>query len=196
MAEHLCIFPSAWLKAEHGAQLQGCVSARHKQRLDQRSSPRDAQGTPHTMVDDVVVHQLLHQADARLSVWGFLVVNQPVRELLRHEAVGVSSEVVTPVLNELSIVQAKPGERNGQRAQLAQQGHLGSIAQPSVENPAVGWDSWRAPSDLKVMSNFFYKLHQSIPRSLFSASPLLPLPLCALCDCLHQTHFEPCMTLC
>lgn len=145
VAEHLCIFPSAWLKAEHRAQLQGCASARHEQRLDQRSSPGDALRMPHTMVDDVMVHQLLHQADARLSIWGFLVVNQPVRELLRHEAVGVSSEVVTPVLNELSIMQAKPGERNGHRAQLAWRGHLNSIAQPSLENLPMSWDSWKAP---------------------------------------------------
>lgn len=107
------------------------------------------------MVDDVVVHQLLHQADARLSIWGFLVVNQPVRELLRHKAVGISSEVVTPVLNELPIVQAKPGERNGHRAQLARHGHLNSIAQPSLGNLPMGWDSWKAPSDLKIMCNLF-----------------------------------------
>ena len=58
-----------------------------------------------------MVHQLLHEADARLSVRRFLVVDQPVCELLRHEAVWVCSEVVTPVLNELPVMEAKPREK-------------------------------------------------------------------------------------
>lgn len=71
------------------------------------------QRNPPTVVDDVVVHQLLHEADARLPVRGFFMVDQPVRKLLGHEAVGVGSEVVAPVLNELPIVEAKPGEKDG-----------------------------------------------------------------------------------
>lgn len=60
-----------------------------------------------------MVHQLLHEADARLSVRRFFVVDQPVGELLRHEAVWVCSEVVASVLNELPIVEAKPREKDG-----------------------------------------------------------------------------------
>lgn len=71
------------------------------------------QRNPPTVMDDVMVHQLLHEADARLSVRCFFVVDEPVCELLRHEAVWVRSEVVTSVLNELPIVEAKPREKDG-----------------------------------------------------------------------------------
>lgn len=56
-----------------------------------------------------MIHQLLHEADAGLAVGRFLVVDEPVRELLGHEAVGVRPQVVPPVLDQLPIVEAKPG---------------------------------------------------------------------------------------
>lgn len=101
------------------------------------------------MVDDVVVHQLLHEADARLSVWCFFVVNQPVCELLGHEAVWVRSEVITSVLNELPIMEAKPRKKDSCAQQLLQ-GNLGLITQhlPSLEKMLMIWEFWPAPSDL------------------------------------------------
>lgn len=56
-----------------------------------------------------MIHQLLHEADAGLTVGRFLVVDEPVRELLGHEAVGVCPQVVPPVLDQLPIVETKPG---------------------------------------------------------------------------------------
>lgn len=61
------------------------------------------------MVDDVVIHEFLHQADGSLTVGCFLVVDEPVRELLGHEAVGICPQVVPPVLHQLPIVETKPG---------------------------------------------------------------------------------------
>lgn len=61
------------------------------------------------MVDDVVVHQLLHEADGGLAVGRVLVLHQPVRELLGHEAVGVRAQVEPPVLDQLPIVETEPG---------------------------------------------------------------------------------------
>lgn len=66
-------------------------------------------GGTHTVVDDVVIHQLLHEADAGLAVGRFLVLDEPVRELLGHKAVGVRPQVVPPVLDQLPIVETKPG---------------------------------------------------------------------------------------
>lgn len=66
------------------------------------------------MVDDALVQKLLHDLDGRVSVRGLLVLNEPVDELLGHEAVGVRSQVVPPVLDHLPLVEPQPDiQRSG-----------------------------------------------------------------------------------
>lgn len=61
-----------------------------------------------TVVDDALVQKLLHDLDGRVSVRGLLVLNEPVDELLGHEAVGVRAQVVPPVLDHLPLVEPQP----------------------------------------------------------------------------------------
>lgn len=57
-----------------------------------------------TMVNDVVVHQVLQEADCGGSVRSLLVAHDPVDQLLRHKAVGVRSQMVAPVLDQLPVM--------------------------------------------------------------------------------------------
>lgn len=62
-----------------------------------------------TVVDDALVQQPLHDADGCVSIRRLLVVQQPVDQLSAHEAVGVSPQVVAPVLDHLPLVEPQPG---------------------------------------------------------------------------------------
>lgn len=62
-----------------------------------------------TVVNDVMVHEVLQEADSGGSVGSLLVAHDPVDQLLRHEAVGVCSQVVAPVLDQLPVVKPQPG---------------------------------------------------------------------------------------
>lgn len=61
-----------------------------------------------TMVNDVVVHEVLQEADCSGSVRSLLVAYDPVDQLLRHEAVGVRSQVVASVLDQLPVMKPQP----------------------------------------------------------------------------------------
>lgn len=63
---------------------------------------------PLTMVDNVMVHEMLHEADSCGPVWSFFMTDQPVCKLLGHKAVRVSTQVVTSFLYQLSIVESQP----------------------------------------------------------------------------------------
>lgn len=60
------------------------------------------------MVDDVVVHEVLQQADGGHPIWSFLMAHDPVGELLSDEAVGIRAKVVASVLDQLPIVKPQP----------------------------------------------------------------------------------------
>lgn len=60
------------------------------------------------MVDDVVVHEVLQQADGGHPIWSFLMAHDPVDELLSYEAVGIRAKVVASVLDQLPIVKPQP----------------------------------------------------------------------------------------
>lgn len=69
-----------------------------------------------TVVDDALVQELLHDLDGRVAVHRLLVLNEPVDELLGHEAVGVRAQVVPPVLDHLPFVEPQPArEQTGHR---------------------------------------------------------------------------------
>lgn len=60
------------------------------------------------MVNDVVVHEVLQQADGSHPIRGFLMAQNPVYELLSDEAVGIRAQVVASVLDQLPIVKPQP----------------------------------------------------------------------------------------
>lgn len=60
------------------------------------------------MVNDVVVHEVLQQADGGHPIRSFFVAQNPVYELLSHEAVGIRAQVVASVLDQLPIVKPQP----------------------------------------------------------------------------------------
>lgn len=55
-----------------------------------------------------MIHEVLHEADGRRSIWSFLVAHQPVYKFLCHKAVGIRAQVVAAVLDQLSIVESQP----------------------------------------------------------------------------------------
>lgn len=61
-----------------------------------------------TMVYNVMVHQLLHEADRCGPIGSFLVADQPVSKLLGHNAVGVSAQMVPSILDQFAIMQPQP----------------------------------------------------------------------------------------
>lgn len=61
-----------------------------------------------TMVNDVVVHEVLQQADGGHPIWSFFMAQNPVYELLSYEAVGICAQVVASVLDQLPIVKPQP----------------------------------------------------------------------------------------
>lgn len=61
-----------------------------------------------TVVNDVMVHEVLQEADGGGSVRSLLVAHDPVDQLLRHEAVGVRSQMVAPVLDQLPVMKPQP----------------------------------------------------------------------------------------
>lgn len=68
-----------------------------------------------TMVNDALVQKFLHDLDGSVSVRGLLVFHQPINELLGHEAVWVSSQVVPPILDHLPLVEPQPGRQQTSR---------------------------------------------------------------------------------
>ena len=61
-----------------------------------------------TMVNNVMVHKMLHETDCCGTIRCLLVSHEPVCELLGHKAVGVRAQMVPPFLNELAIVEPQP----------------------------------------------------------------------------------------
>lgn len=60
------------------------------------------------MVNDALVQKFLHDLDGCVSLRGLLVLDQPINELLGHEAVWVCPEVVPPILDHLALVEPQP----------------------------------------------------------------------------------------
>lgn len=60
------------------------------------------------MVNDALVQELLHDLDGRVSVHRLLVLDEPVDELLGHEAVGIRAQVMPAVLDHLPLVEPQP----------------------------------------------------------------------------------------
>lgn len=61
-----------------------------------------------TMVNDVVVHEVLQEANCGGSVRSLLVAHDPVDKLLRNEAIGVRSQMIAPVLDQLPVMKPQP----------------------------------------------------------------------------------------
>lgn len=67
-----------------------------------------------TVVNDALVQKLLHDPDGCVSLRGLLVLDQPINELLGHEAVWVRPEVVPPILDHLALVEPQPEIKKGE----------------------------------------------------------------------------------
>lgn len=61
-----------------------------------------------TVVNDALVHKLLHDLDGSGPVRGLLMFKQPINELLGHKAVWVSAEVVPSIFDHLCFMQTQP----------------------------------------------------------------------------------------
>lgn len=61
-----------------------------------------------TVVNDVMIHEVLQEADSGCSIRSFLVAHKPVYKFLRHKAIGIRAQVVTSVLNQFPIVKPQP----------------------------------------------------------------------------------------
>lgn len=57
-----------------------------------------------TVVNDVMIHEVLHEADGCRSIRSFLMAHQPVYKFLCHKAVWIRAQVVASVLDQFSIV--------------------------------------------------------------------------------------------
>lgn len=61
-----------------------------------------------TVVDDVMIHEMLQKADGSCSIRGFLMAHKPVYKFMCYKAVGIGAQVVAPVLDEFSIMKPHP----------------------------------------------------------------------------------------
>lgn len=52
-----------------------------------------------TVVNNVMVHEVLHEAHSSYSICSFLVAHKPIYKLLCHKAVRIRAQVVASVLN-------------------------------------------------------------------------------------------------
>lgn len=59
-----------------------------------------------TVVNDVMIHEVLQEADSSCSVWSFLVAQKPVNKFLCYKTVGICAQVVASVLDQFSIVKS------------------------------------------------------------------------------------------
>lgn len=84
----------------------------------------DLCGVPQpTVVNDVVVHEVLQQADGRGPIRSLFVAQDPVHQLLSHEAVGIGAQVVASVLDQLPVVKPQPwGQAEAEDHLFAQSG--------------------------------------------------------------------------
>lgn len=57
------------------------------------------------MMDNALVQQLLHDLDGRVSVRSLLVLDQPINKLLSHKAVGVGTEMMPPIFDDLALME-------------------------------------------------------------------------------------------
>lgn len=60
------------------------------------------------MVDDVVIHEVLHEAGSSCSIRSFLMAHEPVYKFLCHEAVWIGAQVVAPVLDQFPVMKPQP----------------------------------------------------------------------------------------
>lgn len=61
-----------------------------------------------TVVDDVMIHEMLQEADGGRSIGGFLVAHKPVYKFMCYKAVGIGAQVVASVLDQFSIMKPHP----------------------------------------------------------------------------------------
>lgn len=61
-----------------------------------------------TVMNDVMVHEVLHETNSRRPIQSLLVTHQPVDQLLRHKAVRIRPQVVAPILDQFSVVKPQP----------------------------------------------------------------------------------------
>ena len=60
------------------------------------------------MVDDVVIHEVLHEAGSSCSIWSFFMAHKPVYKFLCHEAVWIGAQVVASVLDQFPVMKPQP----------------------------------------------------------------------------------------
>ncbi len=55
-------------------------------------------------MNDIMVHEVLHELDSSLSIRHFFMSNQPVNKLLSHKTIWVRSQMVSAVLYQLAVM--------------------------------------------------------------------------------------------
>lgn len=63
-----------------------------------------------TVMNDIMVHEVLHKLDCSLSIRHFFMRNQPVNKLLSHKTIRVRSQMVSAVLYQLAIMYSQPSK--------------------------------------------------------------------------------------
>lgn len=61
-----------------------------------------------TVMNNVIIHEVLHETDSCCSIWSFLMAHKPAYKLLCYKTVGIRAQVVTSVLNQFAIVKSQP----------------------------------------------------------------------------------------